>query len=738
MKALIPLTGQFKDSVWSLGSGYLNLGSSYRNFRRISSRAKELKINDIERKPAGTDSFLSEFWKANPRIKNIVDNRICYFNNDSLKAFNPILDDYDNEIQDIIFGAFEVLAAKRVRKLPVDNPAYSKWRRRMAFARARNEYGPSETVDLVGLRKFISDTTLPPMSPVAKEDADLEHASRKSNSFASVSSQDQDSDRFLLFQEAAQTMEIAQLTGQKQYVEDNVLLCIKLIIASSCLDKNEKSPLLTPKSLVRQMFRNRSLSKHSVPAFPHRPAELPNYARSLASLVFMSFEGGSLDKSVSDLVKLTVSALSSASGMSDHQKKLVYRYALYFFAKTTDTSAILELYKSMIASGIQLDVNLFNQILYLAVFTRDMKYMQKWLMTMIQRGIAADQLTWYIIFRATPGLKYKLEVLKQARLQGLSIDEYFLQGLAIESCEFVDPSYLSYVISNICLSICDQTTLNIVVDFLAKEDTRQAFEFTVYMASNNPGLRPNTRTLNNLLRQDVKKGRLDVLLGIYFSLTSHFNVRPDSLTFHHLFHGALCSRFHGNLTTVLNMIHTQLTKHELPLLRHTQLLLQSKLEWFSELRKHEDIISSIKQTFPLASSRVTSNCLESYRFYADDPSSDPLGPETNAAASLWKSCSEQLCWPLSSDKIQKYVPTPDTNMEPLGSWKQHYILARALGIRPVTKFERSHSFYDPVSRGCRRLKSLPEELVPEILMSDMDESILTHSLKQIAKVTKPH
>ncbi|CDK24207.1 unnamed protein product [Kuraishia capsulata CBS 1993] len=180
-----------------------------------------------------------------------------------------------------------------------------------------------------------------------------------------------------------------------------------------------------------------------------------------------------------------------------------------------------------------------------------LKTTRRMLRDMEANNIAADLVTWILVFRVLPDSISKQTLIQMVKDRNIPLDERFTQTILTglegqpgeKLVEFLD-AYPELNSSN-----------NLVQDYVisrylvVNDDPRLAWEYL-----NSKDMRATTRTMNLFVQHSANVGAIANALGYMSLFNQEFGLKPDKQTFRILFSGVLKLGYYQHWRTMLRVI----------------------------------------------------------------------------------------------------------------------------------------------------------------------------------------
>ncbi|KAK9453066.1 hypothetical protein V1511DRAFT_506439 [Dipodascopsis uninucleata] len=400
--------------------------------------------------------------------------------------------------------------------------------------------------------------------------------------------------------------------------------------------------------------------------------------------------------------------------LEPYRSTQTYNYAILHFVQSNDHKSARRFFRLLQQSEHQPDVYSFNIMLsslykdqeHKVIFER-MDYAFRILCQMRNIGVHANEDTWLFFFRTVVGVEPKLDVMMNMQKSGIPISPAIATSFFIELSRYLPPLTLSYMVERYFPDMCTSSLLKHIVNQILKDIKKldmnsgevllkRAWAFTASMVDNY-GVKIDALLLNCFLRPLSYMGRLDWSLSIFNTLTtgrgfySRSRVLADSESYHHLFRTILHRPFYTNSATVLQMLYSAMHEKGLKLLPKTAGMImkaQARVHCFSD---DLEALPCVKHIVPRATEGKSSASfmhLDPCQLYNHEPYKLCFSKKMKGAEKyLWTMCQKHLTWDPRQDP-ELYVQVDD----PLKATT--YILARALGVRPIHPLEKKFSFKD--------------------------------------------
>ncbi|KAK9241145.1 hypothetical protein V1525DRAFT_393818 [Lipomyces kononenkoae] len=491
--------------------------------------------------------------------------------------------------------------------------------------------------------------------------------------------------------------------------------CLRHLIAMSIGNVVEDNK--DTQQVSQMLFRRKSQTWDDLPPFPRRltPDTFVEYLRKLAEREYLKYGIGHRNGTITDIIV----QLFSLRNVSTRDLRTVHAYnlAISFAVDTSNLRLARNLFKNMSLDNVKPDVDTLNLLMSAGFrprvqglpINRQFEYLLRTLVKMRQFGIQANRTSWTVFLKSVNSVPLKLEVIKHMRLSGYGIDSFVIQSFILDASDYLDIAQLTDVIMEDFAELCNTALMNVVIHRLLRADEiDKAWKFVKYMAVTHE-LKPNLTTLNIFLEGMFRKGRLDWMFGVLSPMVTKFNIVPDGESYHHMLRAALKSSFHANISTVLQMIYGHAHSQGWHLSRASAMEMLKAQAWFQalgsahrQLPAYYGIPRARTNCSSISTKTLPPDFPEPHKFYSQEPYKLNLSTVPGETEiTLWQTCMHFLAWDneavlsIDSKKIQHFT--------------ERYILARALGIKPISSSEKAMSYAE--LRGRLRLKPLPSECV---------------------------
>ncbi|KAK9317570.1 hypothetical protein V1522DRAFT_397928 [Lipomyces starkeyi] len=470
------------------------------------------------------------------------------------------------------------------------------------------------------------------------------------------------------------------------------------------------------RQISKRLFRRKSQTWDDLPPFP-RILTADSFMEYLGKLVereYLKYGISHRNGVITDIIVQLFSLRNrSTTGL---RTIMAYNLAISFAVDTSNLGLARKLFNNMYFDNVKPDVDTLNLLMSAGFrprvqglpINRQFEFVLRTLVKMRPFDIQANRMSWIVFLKSVKSVPLKLEIIKHMRLSGYGIDSFTIQSFILDASDYLDMTQLTDVIMEEFADLCNKALMNVVVHRLLRaEQIDKAWKFVNHMAVKQ-GIKPNLTTLNIFLEGMFRKGRLDWMFGVLSPMVTKFNVVPDAESYHHILRAALKSSFHVNISTVLHMIYGVAHSQGLHLSRESAMEMLKAQAWFQALKDPEKklpVYYGIPRPCADRSSTATIELLpdfpEPHNYYSQSPytlnlTTVPGKTEMN----LWQACMRFLVW---DDEATLFL---DRKMK---NFTERYILARALGIKPISSSEKAMSYVD--LRGRQRLKPMPCENV---------------------------
>ncbi|KAK9366975.1 hypothetical protein V1509DRAFT_627865 [Lipomyces kononenkoae] len=491
--------------------------------------------------------------------------------------------------------------------------------------------------------------------------------------------------------------------------------CLRHLIAMS--DEPVVEDDKDRQQISQMLFRRKIQTWDDLTPFPRllTADTFIEYLRKLVEREYLKYGISHRNGIITDIIV----QLFSLRNMSTQEFRTVHAYnlAISFAVDTGNLRLARNLFKNMSSDNVKPDVDTLNLLMSAGFRPRvqglpinsQFEYLLRTLGKMRQFDVQVNRMSWIVFLKSVKSVPLKLEVIKHMRLSGYGIDSFIIQSFIMDASDYLDIAQLTHVVMEEFSELCNTALMNVVVHRLLRADKiDKAWKFMNNMATTKE-LKPNLTTLNIFLEGMFRKGRLDWMFGVLSPMITKFNIIPDAESYHHMLRAALKSSFHVNISTVLQMIYGHAHSQGLHLSRASAMEMLKAQAWFQALRvAHRQLPDyyGIPGTRTDCSSNsrqaLTPDFPEPHKFYSQEPYNlrlDAIPGEKEMT--LWQTCLHFLAWhdesvlSLDDKKIQHF--------------NERYVLARALGIKPISSSEKAMSYVE--LRGRLRLKPLPCERV---------------------------